>query len=33
MGVSVSAKQLNDVVLCTPGGGTGTLPQGCTVVS
>ena len=33
MGVSVSAKQLRDIVLCIPWGGTRTLPQGCAIVS
>ena len=33
VGISVSAKQLKDIVMCTPWGGIRTLPQGCTVVS
>ena len=32
-GVSVPAKELKDVFVCNPGGGTRTLPQGCTIVS
>ena len=32
-GVSVSAKQLKDIVLCTLWWGARTLPQGCTIVS
>ena len=32
VGVSVSAKQLKDVVVCIPWGGTRTLPQGYTIV-
>ena len=33
MGASVSAKQLNDIVMCIPWGGTRTLPQSCATVS
>ena len=33
MGVSVSAKQLEDNVACVPWGGAKALPQGCTVLS
>ena len=32
-GVSVSAKQLKDIVMYIPWGGNRTLPQGCTIVS
>ena len=33
VGISVCAKQLKDIVMCIPWGGTRTLPQGCVIVS